>query len=46
MAALVCSGDGGMSTNAAAPLGNFPISIERLQQGVMLMAGVCYSVCV
>jgi hypothetical protein len=46
MAALVCLGDGGMNTYAAALLGNFPILIGRLQRGAMLMAGVHYGVCV
>jgi hypothetical protein len=45
MAASVCSGDGGMNTYAAAPLGNFPISIGWPQRGAMLTAGVCYGVC-
>jgi hypothetical protein len=46
MAALVCLGDGGLNTYAAAPLGNFPISIGWPRRGAMLMAGVHYSVCV
>jgi hypothetical protein len=46
MAALVCSGDGGMNTYAVAPLGYFPILVGRPRQGAMQTAGVCYGVCV